>query len=778
MTAPGQDFTLTQGPFPNMNGKIVLAALLLAAPAGVRADDEADAPAGAPAPLSWRVVPANSPSSSLANLARTPSRGLLRDFAFSLKGLPDSKAKAELEGALVDLEKGADAAGPAGEQAWIDSHLGALNATVKNLPADASSELRAKAASRAAAMNNRAERWSDARELSEVALGYDPTDRDALISRSQASSALGDFARAYSDADAVLRREEGSASAWTARAAASYGLGNYLQAVEDARRALALDPNDKTAFALMKLSEGRAASAPKFENASLAQSVEREYHGMVQQLNQVDQVRQLPPEKPGAAAVKRFTAGAGTKLAVKDYLGAIGDADKALETEPDNPDALFYRAAAQNLLGRYGDAERDATKALAVAPSAAHLRDARAWAYIRMGRFADAVADANHSLEIDPKNPYAYANRGHASEGRGDYDGMAGDLKKAAELNALFEPDYRDSVRRHGLAPEELARERSERPFVERLAPRARSFGVMFVFTLSGGLLIGLGLMHVGGGMREAAEKKKGSTAPAALAQRYELGKAIGQGGMGVVYEARDKTLKRPVAIKMLREEFLKDETAKKALVEEATTVAELTHPSIVDIHAVEQDEAGVYLVFERLEGRTLDEVIAEKKALPLAEVKKVLGPVCDALIYAHGRDVIHRDLKPGNVMLTSAGAVKVLDFGISRHAALRGGKAAATTQTVVGTPHYMAPEQEYGVIRRENDVFSLGAVFYELITGTRPFDGATPAKLAKSYLRPSTRVPGLSPEIDALVDRALEPDPDKRIATPAEFRALLDALV
>ncbi|UPT73810.1 MAG: protein kinase [Elusimicrobiota bacterium] len=716
----------------------------------------------------------------MTGLARTPSRGLIRDFQLALKGYPESKAKADLEAALDELARGADAAEPSQQQAYIDSHLGTLTATIKTLSADATSDLRAKAAARAAALNNRAERWAEGRDLSELALAHDPSDPDALVARSQASSALGDFSRGYSDADAVLRRASDSAPAWTARAAASYGLGNYLQAVEDARRALALDPNDKTAFALMKLSEGRAAAAPRFENASLAQSVEREYHGMVQQLNQVEQVRALPVERPAAAAIKRFTQSASAKLAVKDYHGAVGEADKALELEGDNADALFYRAAAQNLLGRYGDAERDASKGLALSPSAAHLRDARAWAYIRMGRFADAVADANHSLEIDPKNPYAYANRGHASEGRGDYEAMAGDLKKAAELNALFEPDYRDSTRRHGIVPEELSRERAEKPFIERLAPRTRSFGVMLVFTLSGGLLIGLGLMHVGGGLRDAKEKKaaaSGAAAPAALAQRYELGRAIGQGGMGVVYEARDKTLKRRVAIKMLREEFLKDEQAKKALVEEATTVAELSHPSIVDIHAVEQDEAGVYLVFERLEGRTLDEVIAEKKAMPLSEVKKVLGPVCAALVYAHDHDVVHRDLKPGNVMLTDSGGVKVLDFGISRHAALRGGTKAATTQTVVGTPHYMAPEQEYGVIRRENDVFSLGAVLYEMITGVRPFDGATPAKLAKSYLRPSTRVPGLSAELDALIDGALEPDPDKRIATPAAFWSRLDAI-
>ena len=744
------------------------------------ADDKADAPASTPPPaaLNWRVAPADAtpgPGSYLSDLSVNPSRGLLRDFKMTLEGAPASKAKEALSVVIDDMIQSADAVKPAEQQIWIDNHLGELNNTIRHLPDDAPKAFAAQAAAQAAALNNRAERWQEGRELADIALNYDPTDKDALISRSQASSALSDYARGYADADAVLRRHQSEGRAWTARAAASYGLGNYLQAVEDARRALAIDPNDKTAYWLMRLSEGRTAAAPKFDNSSLAQSIEREYHGMVQQLNQVEALRHAPPERPSAKAVRRFIETAGSKLAVKDYHGAIGESDKALELEPDNSDALFYRAAAQNLLGRYGDAERDASRGLSIAPSAAILRDARSWAYIRMGRYSDAIADANHSLEIDPKNPYAFANRGHAHEGRGDYEAMAADLKAAAELNSQFEPDYRDSTRRHGLIPAQLGREARALPLIgDRLSPRARSFGVVLLFTLAGGLLIGFGLMHINNGLRGDRDKKL--PPPAGIEQHYELGKAIGHGGMGVVYEARDKRLKRRVAIKMLREEFLLDDAAKKSLIEEAAMVAELRHPSIVDIHGIEQDERGLYLVFERLEGCTLDEVITERKSLPLQEIKRVLGPVCSALSYAHGRGVVHRDLKPGNVMLTKDGGVKVLDFGISRHAALSG-KAAVTTQTVVGTPHYMAPEQEYGVIRRENDVFALGAVLYEMVTGSRPFDGTTPAKLAKSYLRPSTRVPGLSPELDALVDRALEPDPDKRIPPPAEFWAALERL-
>ena len=199
----------------------------------------------------------------------------------ALSGMADGKSKTELSLVLDDLIKGADAAEPDQQQLWVDSHLGELNAAIRTMGDDAPKELTVMAAARASGLNNQAERWKEGRELADIALNYDPTDRDALIGRSQASSALADFSRGYADADAVVRRAPDVSAGWTARAAASYGLGNYLQAIEDARRALALDPNNATAHALMRLSEGRTAASPKFDNTSLAQSIEREYHGMV-----------------------------------------------------------------------------------------------------------------------------------------------------------------------------------------------------------------------------------------------------------------------------------------------------------------------------------------------------------------------------------------------------------------------------------------------------------------------------------------------------------------
>ena len=739
----------------------LLLSLLACPPPGRTQDDAAnDAPSGtlSPATVAWRAAGPAGGRPPLVH-ARASSQ-LLRACRADLAAEPDGKAKADLVGALSDLEAKAAQAPPEARQAWIDGHLGDFNEVLRALGKDAPAPLLQKAARAAARLNGRAERWEESREFADEALAYDPDDRDALISRSQADTGLADFARGYADAARAARLSPDSAGAYAARASAAYGLGNYLQALEDARRALALDPEDKTAFALMKLSKGRAKKVPDFERVApprLADSVEREYHGMVEQLNQAEERRLAPVEEPSSGAVSRLVSSSSSKLTVKDYYGAVEDADKALALDPGNVRALYFRAAARNLVGEYAEAARDATLGLAARPGDAPLHDARAWAYNRMGRFVDAVADAHAALEADPRDGYALANRAYADEQRGDYQAMAEDYKAAAALNPQFEPTYADAARRHGLATSAPARD-------ARRQRRGRSFVLVLLSSVLGGLLVALGVLHVGSLVKAPAPA---ATPSAGIEAAYELGRPLGQGGMGIVYEAYDRKLKRRVAIKMLRDEYALDDSAKASFIEEARTVAELHHPAIVDIHGVVEDERGLYLIFERLEGRTLDAVLADRKRLPLAEIKRVLKPVCEALDYAHARNVVHRDLKPSNVMLTDAG-VKVLDFGISRHAARAG--SFATTQTVTGTPHYMAPEQEYGVVRKENDVFSLGAVLYEMLTGARPYEGPHQAKLAKIYLRASARVRGVPLELDALIDHCLEPDPERRLRSPAEF--------
>ena len=759
-----------------MTLSIALCILVLSAPFSRVFAEERYAPASYPptAPTAWRVIPPRAGVARPKSGGQGPSYRFLLQLKSALGTEEDGKAKRVIADALEAFIANADSLGTDRRQDWIDGHLGELNVVVRAASTLAPKSLLLKAATGLARLNNRAERWDESRELAELAVRADPQNMDALIERSRAAAGLGDFARAYADGDAVVRAFPDAPEGWAARSAASYGLGNHIQALSDARRATTLDPTGTAASALMPPPKGRGRSSPHVENGDLGSTIEREYHAIVQQLNQVKSVRLTPPEQPLHEELSLLLDNAGRKLSLKDYLGAMKDADSVLAAAPDNTRALYFRAAAENLLGRYTDAARDASRALILAPAIAPLRDVRSWAFLRMGRFDDALDDAKLSLEINPHNPYAFANRAHAHEGLGQYEAMASDLRTAAGLDAQFKSDYHDSVRRHTLPVESVTSGSTTASLAKFFARNARSLAVVLAFSLSGGLLISLGLMRIGTGF--LGSRSKEPSTPPILAPRYEIGKAIGQGGMGVVYEAHDKCLNRPVAVKMLRDEFLLDEIAKRDFFREARTVSELRHPSIVEIYAVEQDERGLYMVFERLRGRTLDESIAEHKKLPLTEAKRVLGQVCAALDYAHARDVVHMDLKPANIMLTLGGGVKVLDFGIARHAA-RVGKAAATTQSLIGTPHYMAPEQEYGFVRKENDVFSLGTVLYEMVTGMRPYEGPTAAKLAKRYLPPSQRVADLSPGLDELIDHALEPDPAKRIDSPAEFWARLNAL-
>ena len=249
---------------------------------------------------------------------------------------------------------------------------------------------------------------------------------------------------------------------------------------------------------------------------------------------------------------------------------------------------------------------------------------------------------------------------------------------------------------------------------------------------------------------------------------------------MGTVYEGTDRSLGRRVAIKKMREELRVNARERDRFVIEAKTVASLHHPNIVDIYAIAEEAEDVYLVFEFVDGKTVHDLVQVKGRLDAAEAVRVTRAMGEALTYAHSRGVIHRDMKPSNVMLTSAGQVKVMDFGIARLA-----KDAVTrysmTNTVVGTPPYMAPEQEQGVVRRESDVYALAVCAYEMLTGKLPFIGVAAGmlmnKINMSYIPPSRAIAGLPEALDEVFMKAFQADPDRRYRTPLEFvTALSDA--
>ena len=250
----------------------------------------------------------------------------------------------------------------------------------------------------------------------------------------------------------------------------------------------------------------------------------------------------------------------------------------------------------------------------------------------------------------------------------------------------------------------------------------------------------------------------------------YELGRELGAGGMGVVYEAVDLTLDRRVALKKMRPEIGMSASGRQRFLDEAKTVAKLQHRNIVTIHGIVEEDKDLYLVFEYVEGRTLDALLAERQRLTNAEALSVLGGVAAAVDYAHEHRVIHRDLKPANIMIGADGEAKVMDFGIAHQAKLT--ISQMTIAEAYGTLAYMPPEQELGQAVRESDVYAFAALTYESLTGVLPFPGPNfhLQKSAMSFTRPSGHFPPLTPKLDPVFERAFQVEPKKRQPTTGEF--------
>jgi len=255
---------------------------------------------------------------------------------------------------------------------------------------------------------------------------------------------------------------------------------------------------------------------------------------------------------------------------------------------------------------------------------------------------------------------------------------------------------------------------------------------------------------------------------------RYEILGPLGAGGMGEVYRARDNRLGREVAVKVLPEDVAVSPDRLARFEVEARTVAGLNHPNIVTLHSVE-DEMGVrFITMELVEGQTLS-AFATPGGLPLARLLEISISLTDALVAAHERGVVHRDLKPGNVMVTRDGRVKVLDFGLARMTAMDPGQQLSITtvddpaprQGVAGTVPYMAPEQLRGEqVDARSDLFALGIILHELATGKRPFTGTTRAEVSSSILRdapPSLARSDLPDDFQRIVSRCLEKNPRER---------------
>ncbi|NUQ87113.1 MAG: Stk1 family PASTA domain-containing Ser/Thr kinase, partial [Glycomyces artemisiae] len=266
------------------------------------------------------------------------------------------------------------------------------------------------------------------------------------------------------------------------------------------------------------------------------------------------------------------------------------------------------------------------------------------------------------------------------------------------------------------------------------------------------------------------------TTEPRLLGGRYEIGEVIGYGGMAEVHRGRDLRLGRDVAVKLLRADLSRDESFLIRFRREAQNSASLNHPNIVAVFDT-GEEAGIpYMVMEFVNGRTLKEVLLAEGRFDPAAACEVVADMCSALDFSHKHHIIHRDVKPGNVMLSETSQVKVMDFGIAR--ALASGQATMTqTSAVIGTAQYLSPEQARGeTVDARSDVYAVGCVLYELLVGHPPFTGDNPVSVAYQHVReearpPSELNPAIPASVDAVIMKALAKNPENRYHSAGEMR-------
>jgi serine/threonine-protein kinase len=259
---------------------------------------------------------------------------------------------------------------------------------------------------------------------------------------------------------------------------------------------------------------------------------------------------------------------------------------------------------------------------------------------------------------------------------------------------------------------------------------------------------------------------------------RYAIKGVLGKGAMGLVYDGHDATLDRRVAIKTILTRSLDEATAKHYEMRfrrEVRAVARLNHANIVQVYDFGTEGDLAYIVMEYIQGRELKDMLDAKEGLELGKIFKLMGELLDALDFAHEAGVIHRDVKPANVMIDAQGHAKLADFGVARVAESGGDQAEATRAgAMVGTPSYMSPEQIQGqAIDRRTDIFSAGILFYQLLTGQKPFDGtgfALARKIVQDEPRPPSSIVQIPDVIDSVVARALAKEAEKRYQTARAF--------
>ena len=444
------------------------------------------------------------------------------------------------------------------------------------------------------------------------------------------------------------------------------------------------------------------------------------------------------------------------KMQMRDYGGAERDLSETIAAEPTNWMAFRLRAFTRRFMKKVPEAESDADRALQLNPKDGPSHNVKALLRLDSRDPQGAIAEATAALRLNGHDGDALATRAQALEALGRRDEALADLKLAADLDPQFGALYRQAL--YDTPGQKVAQTR---------ALYAAAAGLSL-------LLFGLSLF--------AAKRSKTTVKKVAMraadqtpsgVSGFRILRRLGMGGMGVVYEAYDETLHRKVALKRMRDEIAADPRERRRFMREARLVAGLRHPGIVEIFSVMEQDQALYLVFEYLPGETLDALVEKRGGkLSPSETLPLARQIAEALDYAHAQGVVHQDLKPANILVTAAGA-KVMDFGIARR--VQETLSTMSRSESVGTPAYMAPEQEQGIVTPKADLFALGVVLYEALAGKAPFGrGGGAFSKVDGHFPALSRVSGLPESVDAVINSALSSNPEKR---PASACALVAAL-
>ncbi len=553
------------------------------------------------------------------------------------------------------------------------------------------------------------------------------------------------------------------------------------EAAQWARKALALDPKNKEArnalaFAEASLSKSRLkgpGAKPGFDvpaadgDAAGGGGVFAKRMGTTTAGVPGGVVSPVAPEEilpvPPHLQLAQRTAAAG------DLAGALGYLTLALDQNPDDDTARIMRAEISLALNNPDAALADADRLIAKHPDDPRALRAKASALLQLGRLEEALTTIERAVALAPLNAAGHLTRAMILEKLGRAADAVTEYREAARLDPALKPVAAEALRRLGFAPDGA-----------QLSPLRGRLVRGAMVALSGALLLavllGASKRRVGAAVTTRPPTRGTSTRTIGTGDlvggQYRVARELGRGGMGVVYEAIDETLKRSVALKQMHADLMTAEDAARFL-QEARLVAQLKHSNIAAILSAVED-GGLFLVFELIDGRPLDKVLAQGGTMSPVDVRRVVGDLCEALACAHENRIIHRDLKPSNVMYSAGKRSKIMDFGIAHQA--RG--AAETRTSASGTPPYMAPEQAMGSVLPASDLYALGVMTYELLAGVRPFPGPDflGPKMRAEYEPISRRRPTLPPSLDAFFASALSADPRGRPQDATAFRKAFDA--